>query len=76
MKRRTRQQQNNSRLSSASDGPGMVMFDKEGGYPGNLKVLLEFQAQADDAAVLRRDLYHNAQGGSKSIIFHPRSRMS
>ena len=41
-----------SRLSSASDGPGFVLFDKEAGYPGNFIALLEFQAQLDDAAVL------------------------
>ena len=34
-----------SRLSSASDGPEIVLFDKEAGS------LLKFQAQADDAAL-------------------------
>ena len=42
-----------SRLSSASDGPGIVLFDKEAGSPGNSIALLKFQAQADDAALLR-----------------------
>ena len=42
-----------SRLSSASDGPGIVLFDKEAGSPGNSIALLKFQAQGDDAAVLR-----------------------
>ena len=39
-----------SRLSSASDGPGIVLFDKEAGSSGNS---IAFQAQADDAALLR-----------------------
>ena len=42
-----------SRRSSASDGPGIVLFDKEAGSPGNSIALLKFQAQADDAALLR-----------------------
>ena len=42
-----------SRLSSASDGPGIVLLDKEAGSPGNSIALLKFQAQADDAALLR-----------------------
>ena len=42
-----------SRLSSASDGPGIVLFDKEAGSPGNSIALLKFQAQADDAALLK-----------------------
>ena len=42
-----------SRLSSASDSPGIVLFDKEAGSPGNSIALLMFQAQADDAALLR-----------------------
>ena len=42
-----------SRLSSASDGPGIVLFDKEAGSPGNSIALLKFQAKADDAALLR-----------------------
>ena len=42
-----------SRLSSASDSPGIVLFDKEAGSPGNSIALLQFQAQADDAALLR-----------------------
>ena len=42
-----------SRLNSASDSPGIVLFDKEAGSPGNSIALLKFQAQADDAALLR-----------------------
>ena len=42
-----------SRLSSASDH-GIALFDKEAGYPGNSIALLEFRAQADDAAVLSK----------------------
>ena len=42
-----------SRLSSASDGPGIVLFDKEAGPPGNSIALLTFQAPADDAALPR-----------------------
>ena len=42
-----------SRLSSASDGPGIVLFDKEAGSQGNSIALLKFQAKADDAALLR-----------------------
>ena len=34
-----------SRLSSASDGPEIVLFDKEAGSPGNSIALLKFQAQ-------------------------------
>ena len=42
-----------SRLGNASDGPGIVLFDKEAGSPGNPLLCLKFQAQADDAALLR-----------------------
>ena len=42
-----------SRLSSASDGPGIVLFDKEAGSPGNSITLPKFQAQADDSALMR-----------------------
>ena len=42
-----------SRLSSASDGPGIVLFDKEAGSPGNSNASIKFQTQADDAALLR-----------------------
>ena len=42
-----------SRLSSASDGFGIVLFDKEAGSPGNSIALLTFQAKADDAGLLR-----------------------
>ena len=34
----------------SSDGPEIVLFDKEAGSPGNSIALLKFQAQADDAA--------------------------
>ena len=42
-----------SRLSSASDGPGIVLLNKEAGSPGDSIALLKFQAQADDADLLR-----------------------
>ena len=56
-----------SGLSSASDGPGIVLFDKEAGCPGNFIALLEFRAQADAAAVLR-DFHHNGQGRKTSQL--------
>ena len=64
-----------SGLSSASDGPGIVLFDKEVGCPGNFIALLDFRAQADAAAVLK-DPIAMVRKENKSIIFHPRSRMS
>ena len=35
-----------SRLSSASDGPGIVLFDMEAGSPENSIAMLKFQAHA------------------------------
>ena len=63
-----------SRLSSASDGPGIVLFDKEAGSSGNFIAWLKFQAQAllywgIFIAILIR-------GENKSSIFHPSSKMS
>ena len=47
-------------LSSASDGPGIVLFDKEAGSPGNSIALLKFQPLAGDAALLiMRNFYCN-----------------
>ena len=49
----------------------VVLFDEEGRYPGNLNVLLEFHAEADDATGLR-DLYRNAQGGKQVNYLSPK----
>ena len=48
-----------ARLSSASDGAGIVLCDKEAGYPGNFIDFLQLRSQADDACVLR-DFHRNA----------------
>ena len=65
-----------SRLSSASDGPGIVLVDKEAGSPGNSIALLSFKPKlmmllywGIFIAILIRE-------ENKSSIFHPRSRMS
>ena len=60
-----------SGLSSASDGPGIVLFDKEAGCPGNFITLLEFRAQADAAAVLK-DFHHNDQEGKQVNYLSPK----
>ena len=59
-----------SGLSSASDGPGNVLLDKEAGCPGNFIALLEFRAQADAAAVLR-DFHRNGQEGKQVNYLSP-----
>ena len=66
-----------SRLSSASDGPGIVLVDKEAGSPGNSIALLSFKPK------LMMLLYWGIfiailidREENKSSIFHPRSRMS
>ena len=60
-----------SGLSSASDGPGIDLFDKEAGCPGNFIALLEFRAQADAAAVLK-DFHHNDQEGKQVKYLSPK----
>ena len=60
-----------SGLSSASDGPGIVLFDKEAGCPGNFIALLEFRAQADAAPVLR-DFHRNGQEGKQVNYLSPK----
>ena len=58
-------------ISSASDGPGIVLFDKEAGCPGNFIALLEFRAQAAAAAVLR-DSHRNGQEGKQVNYLSPK----
>ena len=58
-------------LSSASDGPGIVLFDKETGCPGNFIALLEFRSQAD-AAAITRDFLRNGQEGKQVNYLSPK----
>ena len=62
-----------SGLSSASDGPGIVLFDKEAGCPGNFIALLEFRTQLlIMAAAVLRDFHRNGQEGKQVNYLSPK----
>ena len=60
-----------SGLSSASDGPGILLLDKEARSPGNFIALLEFQAKTDAAAYLR-DFHRNGHEGKQVNYLSPK----
>ena len=58
-------------ISSASDGPGIVLFENEAGCPGNFIASSLFRAQAAAAAVLR-DFHRKGQEGKQVNYLSPK----